>query len=58
MGIFAITQERKGLESCGFHYSTEDSVGHKIMSNLIGPAVDQSGEFSINISHNSVLNSF
>ena len=58
VGIFEITQEWKELESCGFHHSTENSVGHKSMSNLIGPEVDQSDEFSINISNNSVLKAF
>jgi hypothetical protein len=30
-GIFAITQEWKELESCGFHHSKEKSVGHQSM---------------------------
>jgi hypothetical protein len=38
LAIFAITQERTELESCGFHHSTENSVRHKSMSNLIGRA--------------------
>ncbi len=38
--VFAITQELNELDSCGLHYSTENSVRHKSMSNLIGPAVD------------------
>ncbi len=57
-GIFAITQERKELETCGFHHSRENSAGHKSMLNLIGPAVDQSDEFLKNISTNEISQTF
>ncbi len=43
--VFRITQERNELETFGFHHSRENTAGHKSMLNLIGPAVDQSGEF-------------
>jgi hypothetical protein len=58
VGIFAITLERKELETCGFHHSRENSVGHKSMLNLISPAVDQSGEFLKNISTNEISQTF
>jgi hypothetical protein len=43
--IFAITQERKELESCGFQHSKGSTAEHKKnMLNLIGSAADQSGD--------------
>jgi hypothetical protein len=58
LDIFAITQERKELETCGFHHSRENSAGHKIMLNLIGPVVDQSCEFLKKISTNEISQRF
>jgi hypothetical protein len=58
VGIFAITQEREELESCGFHHSKGYTAGHNNMLNLIGSAADQSGEFLINILNKKILETF
>ena len=58
VAISGITFARNMIETCGFHHSRGNSVGHKTMLNLIGPAVDQSGEFLINISNKKILETF
>jgi hypothetical protein len=58
VSIFSITREWKELETCGFHHSRENSAGHKSMLNLIGAAVDQSGEFLKIISTNEISQTF
>jgi predicted phosphoadenosine phosphosulfate sulfurtransferase len=58
MDIFAITQERKELESCSCHHSKWYTAGRKNLINLIGSAADESGVFLINISNNNISKKF
>ncbi len=45
VGIFWITFDRNKIETCGFHHSKEQCPGYNYMSNSIGQAIEQSGEF-------------
>jgi hypothetical protein len=47
--IFAITEERRKLDSCDFHHSTEDRREHPSKLTVIGQYIDQSDGFFMGI---------
>ena len=56
--VFRIIPEWKGLESCGFHRSKEHTQEHQSMSKFYWSAIDQSGEFLLDIFVNDIRTSF